>query len=466
MSTQLTRRTVTAGLAALATARVSAPALAQTDYHGINLRFITVRSVHQDAIAHRLAELAAAWGINLEIRQTTADDLSKKVVLDFVAGAETWDLIYPGGVQAMVEWHGRGIVDDIAPLKARLADPELLAWDDFTPEARKAATFGDKLLALPAATSDQAVAWRRDLFGHSAEAAAFKTKYGYDLAPPQDYKQWRDIAEFFTRKKGETLAGKPLERDFYGTVFSDKAGIFIWHIYETLALAFGVTLYDPKTGKADLLSPQGLAAVQFLLSMVPFMPPGHIGMANPEAMAVFTSGDCAFIIEYFDRQLGTILRPDSAVSIDQVGFALPPTATGNPTGASHAARSGPVMICIASGSKHKDAAFKLLEAAVAPDSQVDMAHRFPGYMPNRISALKTLAQQQPQVRYLLDLASNTSITTGNDAVIIPLPGLLKSAEMTDAIGTALQSIMVGGSIETEMRRAETKVNRALASLKK
>jgi multiple sugar transport system substrate-binding protein len=308
MPETITRRGFTAGLAVAAAGSVAGAAQADTPYKGITLRFITVRSVHEDALVRRLGALAKQWGITLEVRQTTADDLGKKVVLDFVSGADTWDLIYPGGVQAMYEWNSRGILDDLAPLIARLSDPKILAWQDYTKEARDAATFGKKILGLPAATSDQAVAWRRDLFTDPGEAAAFQAKYHYKLAPPDTYTQWRDIAAFFTRKKGATLAGRVLTEDFYGTVFSDKAGIFVWHIYQNVALAFGVTLYDPKTGKADLLSPAGIAAVKFLLSMVPFMPPGHIGMANPEAMAVFTSGHCAFILEYFDRELGTITR--------------------------------------------------------------------------------------------------------------------------------------------------------------
>ena len=41
--------------------------------------------------------------------------------------------------------------------------------------------------------------YRRDLFDDPKEKAAFKGKYGYDLAAPATYDQLRDIAEFFTR---------------------------------------------------------------------------------------------------------------------------------------------------------------------------------------------------------------------------------------------------------------------------
>ena len=56
-----------------------------------------------------------------------------------------------------------------------------------------------KYRAIPAEAD--AVGWscRKDRFEDPAELAAFKAKYGYDLGPPTDRKQLRDIAEFFHR---------------------------------------------------------------------------------------------------------------------------------------------------------------------------------------------------------------------------------------------------------------------------
>ena len=63
------------------------------------------------------------------------------------------------------------------------------------------------------------VYWARgDLLGHPEEKAAFKKRYGHDLGPARTLQQMRDIAEFFTRKKGDKLAGQTLESDFYGIV--------------------------------------------------------------------------------------------------------------------------------------------------------------------------------------------------------------------------------------------------------
>src|SRR3546814_14404668 len=37
-------------------------------------------------------------------------------------------------------------------------------------------------------------------------------------APPETYEQYRDVAEFFTRKAGEKVAGETLDNDIYGIV--------------------------------------------------------------------------------------------------------------------------------------------------------------------------------------------------------------------------------------------------------
>ncbi len=56
-----------------------------------------------------------------------------------------------------------------------------------------------KYWSIPA--EGDAVGWsyRKDWFEDPKEMEAFKAKYGYDLAPPKDWKQLRDIAEFFHR---------------------------------------------------------------------------------------------------------------------------------------------------------------------------------------------------------------------------------------------------------------------------
>ncbi|WP_311031349.1 extracellular solute-binding protein [Mesorhizobium koreense] len=449
------------GLLGTGPARAGAP-----DFSGRTVRMITQRSVHQNALSDALRITAEKWGAKLEVRQVTASELEKKVVLDHVANSATWDIMYTGGVQRMYEWYGGKISADMTPLIKQYGDPKLLGLEDLDPNARKAVTFDDKVLGLPIATSNQAMCYRKDLFEDASEKAAFKSKYGYDLAPPDTMKQFHDICEFFTRKKGDTLAGKTLTENFYGTVMPNKKGVYIFHNYENLVVAFGSDIYDPKTGKSAIRSERGLEAVRFLRSLIPFLPPGHINMANAESTATFVSGGAATTLEYFDRMLGTVSAGDTKVQRDQVGYALPPVAEDNPKGYKHGARSGPAVMVISSLSKDKELAFKLLQSAMGAETQLEMAKKYPGYMPTRETALREFAQSTPEVDYLVRAAADRDTAMLTDASIMPYPGILRSNQISEALGDALQSILGGADIDPELQRAEGKINAALADVYK
>ena len=46
---------------------------------------------------------------------------------------------------------------------------------------------------------DRAGAYRKDWFEDPAEKAAFKAKYGRELAVPETWEEFQDVAEFFQR---------------------------------------------------------------------------------------------------------------------------------------------------------------------------------------------------------------------------------------------------------------------------
>ena len=61
------------------------------------------------------------------------------------------------------------------------------------------AEYDGKYWAIPAEGDANGWAYRKDWFEDPEEMAAFKAKYGYDLARAEDLKELRDIAEFFHR---------------------------------------------------------------------------------------------------------------------------------------------------------------------------------------------------------------------------------------------------------------------------
>ena len=121
--------------------------------------------------------------------------------------ADTWDPEGRAGIEKVLD----GI------------DPGLL---------RMASTRDGTLVGIPYYTYTMISIYREDLFNHAGEQAAFRDRYGYALAPAQNWDQLRDQAEFFTRKAGEQLRGETLDKDFYG--LSMMAGRFP-HVQDELA---------------------------------------------------------------------------------------------------------------------------------------------------------------------------------------------------------------------------------------
>ena len=86
--------------------------------------------------------------------------------------------------------------------------------------------------------------YRKDILCNEEEQKNFKAKYNQKLpcTPEEideiDWDMFEKIGEFFQRKKGEKLAGKPLDDDFYGIAYqAGKAYDFSYHAGQRLHLA-------------------------------------------------------------------------------------------------------------------------------------------------------------------------------------------------------------------------------------
>ena len=109
------------------------------------------------------------------------------------------------------------------PMATFLDDPVLrdpsFKWDDFVPALiAQSSMYKGEAIALPFQFLATFGVIRKDIIADTGERAAFKAMYGYDLPEPglvmemPSYDQWRDIAAFFSRKAGETLAARPWSR--------------------------------------------------------------------------------------------------------------------------------------------------------------------------------------------------------------------------------------------------------------
>jgi multiple sugar transport system substrate-binding protein len=201
---------------------------------------------------------------------------------------------------------------------------EYLSPDLFTPASL--ARYGEypdgsgQYWGLPVNQDAYGFMYRKDLFEDPAEQAAFKEKYGYDLAPPQTYQEARDMAEFFTRPDDGLFGwGQMGGREYdFATTASNS---FMW--------SFGGELYNPETFEVDgyLNSPASVEGVQYYVDMFQYGPPGSGNWNWDEVNAAFQQGRLAMAMQWFYFN-GSNSDPSVNQYADSTGFGILPGAVG------------------------------------------------------------------------------------------------------------------------------------------
>lgn len=115
---------------------------------------------------------------------------------------------------------------------------------------------------------------RTDLFEDEAEMAAFSARYGYDLAAPRSWQEYRDTAEFFTRP----------DQGLHGAV--EVTSFFVYAFFINQLVQAGAEkgerygeLFDDQM-RPQLVNDTAIAALDRYREMTAFMPQ-ELAMAMP-----------------------------------------------------------------------------------------------------------------------------------------------------------------------------------------
>ena len=148
-------------------------------------------------------------------------------------------------------------------------------------------TYDGELYGLPLWTNCEVLFYRKDLFEEENSKTDFKTRYGYDLAPPVDWQQYKDISEFFTRDQ------------MYGSTLVAKAGESVVCRLLDFALQAGATgaIFDPD-GNLNITTQPYIDGMNFMLDLYNsgVVPPEALAMELSEAGQFFQDGSSALNI--------------------------------------------------------------------------------------------------------------------------------------------------------------------------
>ena len=282
---------------------------------GINVNFVVVPYA---GVYDKLSAEVAAGTSNYDV--ATIDVIWMAKFADF---AEPLDALFTDKVKA-----------DLAP--ALLADSEV----------------NGKWVGMPAWANAEILFYRKDLFDDPKQQAAFKAKYGYDLAPPTNWRQFEDAATFFTQDTNGD--GKP---DLYGT---DVIGANPeeWMAEVLQAGSPGVVLDDK--GNVIIDNDAHLKALQYytdILCKDHAAPDGASQVDWGAAQNMFYQGQTA-MMKFWAHAYR--LTPDDSKIAGKVGVA--PMIGGS---AGVAAIPGPWYNIVPTTSQHKDEAKQFVAYAFA-----------------------------------------------------------------------------------------------------
>ena len=300
-------------------------------------------------------EYEAETGVKVTVETTPWSDFQTKAFTEFNAQGSAYDMVVGDS-----QWLGAGATGghyvDLTDFFTQNKVAELMAPATVKFYAEYPGNSG-KYWAIP--LEGDAVGWsyRKDWFEDPAEMAAFKAKYGYDLAVPTTWQQLTDIAEFFHRP----------DQNRYGVaIYTDNSYDAMAMGFENALFSYGGELGDMATYKVEgiINSPKAVAALDAYKKLYGFTPPGWAKTFFVENNQAITEGLAAMSMNYFaffPSLLNEATNPHAA----NTGFFANPAG---PDGDQYAALGGQ-GISIVSYSQNKEEAFKFLQWFIKDETQ-------------------------------------------------------------------------------------------------
>jgi multiple sugar transport system substrate-binding protein len=380
-------------------------------------------------------------GINIEIIEVPFDAVYEKEMAEFVTGSGAFDLVmfYPAYIG---DFAGNGFLE---PLDDYMAKDPASVWDPaaddvLPPFWELYSKFGGKTYALPIDGDILLLQYRKDLFENEEEMAAFKEKTGRDLAPPETWEEYLEVAEFFTREKGEMLAGEELEHDFYGLAFYGERGFSVFWFLNRFTSGGG--MYFDEDMNATINTPEAAAGLQNMIDSMQFAPPDVLAYGYEELKDAFLKGYAAMVMQWSDVPKKSN-DPELSEIVGDVGVAVVPGWKMDDGTVVHRAMM-PVgrVLGVAKDSANKEAAYWVAKHLSYDRSLDDVATMLTGLDPYRYShfahpeAFKMFADEEVATTYLKGVEANMAV--GFPEIFIP-----GSAAYTDALDLHVQKALTG-----------------------
>ena len=346
-------------------------------FEGVTINMIAEQQTPTVALSNQLGKFEELTGIKVNLEMAPFDNVVQKITLAMQSGSDDYDVI-----AVPYQFLGNLAVNEfIQPLEPLMNNPDLAIIPDYDSEDvikgmwDASGKWEDTVYGVPANSCIMFFAYRKDLFENADEQAAFKAKYGYDLKVPTDWDTYHDIAEFFTRKSGETLAGQTLTQDFYGVSMSGKRHDATTCEWLNYAWSFGGGIFDDE-GNVAINSEKCVKALEYYNELKKYAPPGVTEKTWDEQTTEMQQGIAAMAV-IFNDCTPALENPDESKVVGKMEY------DAIPIGEKPAAHYGAWSYFIPAKAANPEAAWVFLQWFNTPEVQKNIA--LDGGFPNLYS---------------------------------------------------------------------------------
>lgn len=390
-------------------------------YQGKTIRLIGEDYPPLQAIEKMKPDFEKVTGIKVEVERYEAEAVLQKIAFDLNSKTGRYDLI----IQVYFDMGRLVTQKQVRPLDDFVSNPSLHN-PKFDPERslfpvwKTMGWYEGKPYGYPTMVLTMYTWYRKDLFEDPKESEAFKAKYGYDLAAPADWKQYKDIAEFFTRSN----------QGFYGTLIQGKKHMALWQEYINFLYSFGGAIMDTTApsqyGPIVINSPEAVEATEYYKSLLKYSPPDALNFTWDDALALMQQGKVAMCLMWTDSTYG-LEDPDQSKVAGKMGYAMAPEGK-----AGRVHQIGGQSYYIPITSKNPEAAYLFIEWMMRADNQIQQ-QKLGG-----ASARKSTYQDPDVLKLPWTSASINAFEHTHPAMLYTVPESLQIGEVIkSAISEAL-----------------------------
>jgi multiple sugar transport system substrate-binding protein len=259
-------------------------------------------------------------GIKVNVIQEPWASFYDRFSTEMAAQGDTWDMVV-GDSQWLGQGSTSGWYADMTDFLVGEGLAETVTEATLTYYGEYPSASG-QYWAFPTEGDANGWAYRKDLFEDPEEMAAFEAEYGYPLAVPEDYDQFFDIANFFTRP----------DDGLYGVAIYGQNGYDALTMgAENLMFTYGGRWQNPETNEVlgVVNSPENIAAVQMYHDLwACCQSPGMASAFFNEVNDAMISGQAAMGMNYFAFFPALVNQATNPDYFDKIGFFSNPKGPG------------------------------------------------------------------------------------------------------------------------------------------